>query len=109
MPEITVSGYSDDLISVTGAIDEEFGATYSRDDDHKGDVLGFSDGTALRIRYANDGVWRITPVAHGTTQLVIEQASEDDDANYTDKATLTGDVAWVVLGKEIAHAAKVSR
>src|SRR5262245_25421899 len=94
--QITVSGASDDLIAVEGAISEEF--TY--EDEEKGDLLAFSDGTVLRIKYTDAGIWRITPVLlqAGGALLNIEQAPEGDESNYSDRATLTGDISWVVQG-----------
>jgi hypothetical protein len=90
---ITVYGASDDTIEVDGDICEEF--TYH--DDDKGDLLAFSDGTLLRIRFDNAGVWRITPVIRGSATTTIEQAPEDDEVNYSDRATVSYAV-WVVHG-----------
>lgn len=92
MATITITGASDDLIEVEGDITEEFNPS----DDSS--LMACSDGTILRVRYDHDGIWRITPVVHGTAALTIAQAPEDDDSNYTDRATLTGDIQWVVQG-----------
>lgn len=98
---ITVYGASDDLIEVEGDITEEFGYT---DDPDVGDVVGFSDGTVLRLRYTDEGYWRITPAARGSAELRIEQATEDasDDDGYTDRAVVDGDIRWVVHGRGFA-------
>jgi hypothetical protein len=94
---ITVYGASDDLIEIEGDIREEF---------HPGDesaptYLAFSTGAALSIRYTDEGIWRVTPVSsHG---LSIEQAPADDDANYTDRAHIEGDIKWVVGGQQFAR------
>jgi hypothetical protein len=90
---LEITGHSDDLIEVDGDINEEF--SYGNDED--GDLLGFSDGTLLRIKFDADGTgnWRITPVARGAATLTIEQAEGEDG---TDKATLDGDVRWVLHG-----------
>jgi hypothetical protein len=88
---ITISGASDDLIEIEGDIREEF---YLRDED-EGDLIAFSDGTVLRIAFS--GPWRITPVAKGSAELSIQQVTEDDDEG-SDRATITGDVRWVVHG-----------
>jgi len=98
---VSVYGASDDLIEVDGDIREEFG-WYPSDDD-KPALLAFSDGTVLRIVFGEAGIWRITPAARGTATLTVEQAAEDDDSG-TDKATLDGDVRWVVLGTDLARA-----
>jgi hypothetical protein len=102
---LTIYGASDDLIEVDGDISEEF--AYLGEDRHPnsgdGDLLAFSDGTVLRITYTASGVWRIAPVVRGSADLKIDQAPEDDDDNYTDRATLSGAV-WVVHG--VAHAVR---
>lgn len=96
-----IYGASDDLIEVEGDLREEF--TYR--DDKNGDLLGFSDGTLLRVRYDADGIWRITPVRRGTAFQGIEHAPEDDDSNYTDRASL-GDVDWVLHGSDYTSDAR---
>jgi hypothetical protein len=100
---ITVYGASDDLIEVEGDITEEFNH-YETAEDGEGCLLAFSDGTVLRIRYTKAGIWRITPVTNGTAGLAIDVAPEDDEDKYTDRATLTGEVRWVVLGVGCAQA-----
>jgi hypothetical protein len=103
--KVTIYGASDDLIEVDGDISEEFPLNNTGND---GDVLAFSDGTILRIAYTDPGVWRITKVAQGTATLTIEQAPEDVDDDYTDRATLVegdqGDLTWVVHGIAYAKA-----
>jgi len=93
---ISVYGASDDLIEVEGDIVEEL--SYGSEDE--GDLLGFSDGTLLRVRYDNDGVWRITPIATAEgTILEIVQAPADNEDNYSDVATLHDvEITWVVQG-----------
>lgn len=93
---IEVTGASDDLIEVGGDIREEF--TYQGNDE-SGDLLAFSDGTVLRVVYAQFGTWRIMPVARGAADLHVEQEIEDEG---TDKATLNGDIRWVVHGQGYA-------
>jgi hypothetical protein len=93
----TIYGASDDLIEVEGRVTEEF--SYRERDPS---FVAFSDGTVIRIEYTDAGVWRITPVRRGRGTLHIEQAPEDDDTNYSDRAVLTGDVDWVVYGHAFA-------
>lgn len=85
---LIITGHSDDLVESEGDIVEEF--SYGNDED--GDLLGFADGTLLRIKFDADGTgnWRITPIARGTATLAIEQAVGEDG---TDRATLDGDVS----------------
>ena len=99
--KVQVTGASDDLIEIDGGISEEWGAY---EDGKDGSLLAFSDGTVLRIRYSDSGVWRIELVHQGHCEVQIEQAPEDDDRDYTDRATLTGPLLWVVRGKSIAKA-----
>jgi hypothetical protein len=98
---VELTGSSDDLIELDGALYEEFNYV---DNIGEGDFIGFSDGTVLRIEYGRSGVWRITPVVSGTAKLTIEQAPENDDDQYTDKAILEGDVTWAMHGIGIAAA-----
>lgn len=104
---ITVYGGGDDLIEVDGDIVEEFSHYEAEDREVPGSLLAFSDGTVLRIALTPPGVWRITPVAVGRAALSIAQAPEDDDDNYSDRATLDGEIAWVVHGLD--HALKAPR
>jgi hypothetical protein len=95
----TIYGASDDLIEVEGLVTEEF-SYHEREDEPS--FIAFSDGTVVRIEYTDAGVWRIAPVRRGRGTLHIEQAPEDDEKNYTDRATLIGDVEWVVYGHAFA-------
>lgn len=97
MKEVTVTGASDDLIEIDGAIVEEFYLKDDCDGDGSGDLLAFSTGVVLRITYSKSGVWRIVPVVDPAGAVTIQQAPEDDDANYTDRASVPG-AEWVVHG-----------
>ena len=99
---VTVSGASDDAIVIAGDFAEEFPWQKRGYGQPSGDLLAFSDGTILRIEFTDAGVWRITPVALGAAALFIEQAPENGEDNYSDKATLTGDISWVVQGIDYA-------
>ena len=104
MTTVTINGASDDLIEVAGAIEEEFPYQQRGHGQPSGNLLAFSDGTILRIEFNHEGVWRIQPVQRGTAWLGIEPAPEGDEGNYSDVATLTGDVWWVVQGMGYAIA-----
>jgi len=100
MSKIVIYGASDDLIEVaaSGFRDEEFNV-YA--DGTEQVLLAVSDGTVLRVRYDEDGIWRFTPTVVGCASLDIDPGQ--DDFNHTDRVTLTGDnLRWVVLGTEIA-------
>jgi hypothetical protein len=93
--KVTLLGYGDDLIKLEGDIARRW-ALSDKDDLP---FVAFGDGTVLlRISISANGIWRIAPVVRGTAELSIEQ----DD--HTDRATLTGDIRWAVLGAEIAKA-----
>lgn len=99
---VTVYGASDDLIEIEGDVDEEFYAIeFGHENESEGGFLAFSDGTILRIVY--DGIWRITPIAKGSSDIKVDLAMEDDEDNYSDRATLSGKIKWVVLGSQKAH------
>jgi hypothetical protein len=88
---VTLYGASDDLVELEGDISEEFNPRAERS------AVLFSDGTALTIEYTEAGVWRIAPLAKGAATLSIEQAPADDDDNYSDRATLIGDIRWALF------------
>ena len=103
MANIEIYGASDDLIEVDGDIREEFNPK-SDDFETDGDLLAFSDGTVLRVKYGAGGVWRITQVAKGSAAFSKVEAPEDDDSNYSDRVTLAGDIKWCVHGVAIEKA-----
>lgn len=94
---ITIHGASDDLIEVDGAINAEFAVTDTGDD---GVLLAVSNGVVLRIRYRT--CWRIEHVTGAAVEIV--QCPEDDEDNYSDVATITDPVSWVVCRDEFVKA-----
>ena len=101
---IVVYGASDDLIEVEGGIDEEFSYIGEHNGEDVGDLLAFSDGTVIRIRYGH--VWRIELVQYGTNFVDIEHCPENDDNRYSDRCTIHGPapIRWVVQGVAVAMA-----
>lgn len=93
---VTIYGASDDLIEIEGDIREEFTPPYDEEA-----LLAFSDGTVLRMRYSDSGVWRIAPVI-SPGELTIVQAPEDDEDNYSDRATINAPMLWVVMGTQMS-------
>jgi hypothetical protein len=106
MDTVRVWGASDDLIEVDGALCEEFGAF----DEEEGVVLAFSDGTVLHVRYDSEGCWRVGRLVAGAAAFEHTPATGPDD-DYTDRVTLTGDIAWCVKGSRLVRraTAKVAR
>ena len=95
----TIYGASDDLIEVDGQVSEEFNPR-----DGEPAYLAFSNGVVLKVIYDDEGLWRIQPRA-GAEQVRIDFAiggdaerREDGSSGYSDRATIDGDVAWVVFG-----------
>jgi hypothetical protein len=103
MDEIVIYGASDDLIEVDSTTfrAEEFNVYLNNASDSL--ILAVSDGTVLRVRYDEDGIWRFVPVVVGSASVDIKVCPADDGDEYTDRVTLTGDdLRWVVLGSAIA-------
>lgn len=106
---VIVYGASDDLIEVECPLfNEEFSATSTAPN---GDLLAFSNGSVLRIRYDASGIWRITPVVDPESYWSIKHAPEGDEDNYSDEATCDfGDIpVRVVRGTDIAGAPMPAR
>lgn len=102
---VTVYGASDDLIEVEGDISEEFNALGNfGDGEDDGGILAFDDGNVLRVTYTSEGVWRITPTYFGKGAVTIVPAVSADDEDYSDRATIDGQLRWVVFGSQFAKA-----
>jgi hypothetical protein len=86
---ITIYGASDDTILVDGAIKAEFPCADTGD----GVLLVASNGVVLRIQF--ETCWRIDLVT-GRDLVQIVPCPEDDEDNYSDVATIPGDIDWVV-------------
>ena len=89
---ITIHGASDDLIEIGGDIEEEFSA---EDEGY----LFFSDGTLFKISYQSGGFWRINLFKEGTAKF-SKVEGRDSENDYSDKATLDGDIKWVGHGSQ---------
>jgi hypothetical protein len=95
---ITIQGYSDDIVSVEGDLNEEFSAL--RYDDTEG-FLGLSDGTSIKYRY--DGIWRFTILNHGVNSIVnLIQCSEDNEDVYSDLVVIESksNIKWIIHGPD---------
>lgn len=98
MAELTIYGASDDLIEVEGTLREEFNVYLDLDSDVL--YLAISDGTLLRVRYDESGIWRFTPIVVGSSDIDIKLGV--DDRNHSDIVIMTGeDLAWVALAAEV--------
>ena len=94
MAEIKVFGYSDDMIEVetkpymlTGG--SEFDASSGPN------YLAFSDGTVLRVRFDEGGVWRVSAGRKGAATYEHDKTGWDEVDGFTERVTLTGNITWV--------------
>jgi hypothetical protein len=98
MEKLTITGASDDLIEIDGAIREEFNV-YPEDDEDL--FVAVSDGTLLSVDYDKDGIWRFNAVKLGSATLNKTEGVTADDT--FDVVELTGErFDWVVCGKHTA-------
>lgn len=99
MATIEIYGHSDDCIEV-----ESFTDLHLRDEGYTGaDGRGFvelSTGDVLSAHYGDQGIWRIERVVVGTAAVKIDGCADmDDESAYTDRAWVSGDIAWVRFWK----------
>jgi hypothetical protein len=103
---IVIYGASDDLIEIEGDISEELNPPYNLDEGGEKVWLACSDGTLLSVRY--DGRWRFARDTKGSAAYENDEATDDEGSRedgkpaYSDVVTLTGDVRWVALAKQVA-------
>lgn len=106
---IRIYGASDDLVEVEGDISEEF--TYTGDfcRFNGDDLLAFSDGTVIGVRYDAQGIWRLSVVCSGTARVVHQVCTADgfEDDEYSDVIHLFDEeldrsISWVLHGTSLA-------
>lgn len=97
-----VYGCSDDLIEVEGGKAAGEVGYYCSDDDSKGCLLVFDDGTLLSIKYGKNGmgVWEIKLVRSGDAFDRIEQCADEDADPYSDQAFFKREMKWCYSAKE---------
>jgi len=96
---LIIYGASDDLIEIEGDITDEFNVYLNGDETV---LLAVSDGTLLRVKYDEDGIWRLNRVVAGLA--AFEKEEGDIVKDTPDKITLTGVeyFKWVVVGEQSA-------
>jgi hypothetical protein len=96
-----VYGASDDLIEIEGDYTGEVSA-YGTDDNERGVLLVFSDGTLLEVKYGKSdaGIWGVTLVKKGTLFKSIEQCDDEDSDPHSDVATFADGIQWVYAATE---------
>jgi hypothetical protein len=95
-----IYGCSDDLIEFDGDISGEVGS-YGTDDDEKGVLLIFSDGTLLEAKYGKNGeaIWEIKAVKGGALLDRIDQCTDADADPYSDVAYFRSGLTWAFAAK----------
>lgn len=100
---VTIYAAGEDLIKIDGDMYGKFTVDAATSTD--GAVLALSEGTVLRVRRDDHGVWRINPVFRGGGRLSITQAPHaGDEDNHSDRVTVRGLILWVILGNSIVTA-----
>ena len=89
-----VTGASDDLIEISGELDEEFNAYDCSDG-----TMTFSDGTMLTVEYDNNGIWRFKPDFKGNLFEKIENGSVEEDTN--DEVYFGNGLKWCAFSEEM--------
>ncbi len=95
-----VYGASDDLIEFSGDINDEVGH-YGTDDAEHGDLIIFSDGTILEIKYVKIdlAIWGITLLKSGVLYERIEICMDEDADPYSDVAIFKDGLKWAYVAK----------
>lgn len=94
---VKVYGVSDDLVEIEGSSywEDEIGC-YDKDV-----RIWFCDGTVIRIRYTDGGIWRIEVEAHGTEKHRLDVCSGEDEDDYSDVFYIDAEIAsHAVIDKE---------
>lgn len=94
---VKVYGASDDLVEIEGSSywEDEIGC-YDKDV-----RIWFCDGTVIRIRYADGGIWRIEVEAQGTEKHRLDVCSGEDEDDYSDCFYINAEItSHAVIDKE---------
>ena len=96
-----VYGASDDLIEFDGDVTGEVGH-FGTDDNERGDLIIFSDGTLLEIKYgkADMGIWGITGIKAGDLFDRIDPCNDEDADPYSDIAHFKDGLKWAYVATE---------
>lgn len=89
-----ITGASDDLIEISGELQEEFNAY-----DCKEGTMAFSDGTLLEVEYDENGIWRFKVVCKGNLYNRKVEGSVSDDTN--DEVYFKDGLKWCAFSNEM--------
>lgn len=97
----TVYGASDDLIEFEGDVYGEVGC-YGTDEDDKGLLILFSDGTLLEAKYgkAEQGIWGLHVVQAGSLFDNLKPCSDEDADPHSDVVKFKPGLRWAYAAKE---------
>ena len=99
---IEITGASDDLIEVTGDIHAEFSP--SEKGAAEGVIVAVSTGTLLRVRYDEDGIWRVV-VARNGADVIISKIEGNVELDTFDRVTLSAErIEWVAIASDFVTA-----
>ena len=94
-----ITGASDDLIEIEGELSEEFNS-YGCSNGH----MACSDGTLLKVDYAEDGIWRFRPIVKGNLFDKAVDGSVEEDTN--DKTYFKPGLRWFAFSDEMQTVVK---
>ncbi len=96
-----VYGASDDLIEFEGDVYGEVGH-FGTDDNERGDLIIFSDGTLLEIKYgkADMGIWGIIRIKAGDLFDRIDPCDNEDSTPHSDTAHFKDGLKWAYVAIE---------
>jgi hypothetical protein len=89
-----ITGASDDLIEISGELEEEFNAYDCSDG-----TMAFSDGTLLTVVYDENGIWRFNPIYKGNLYDKKVDGSVGEDTN--DEIYFSPCLKWCVFSDEM--------
>lgn len=89
-----ITGASDDLIEISGELQEEFNAYDCTDG-----TMAFSDGTLLKVEYDEDGIWRFKPRYKGLLFNKVVSGDVEEDTN--DEVYFNSGLKWCAFSNEM--------
>ena len=97
-----VYGASDDLIEFEGDVRGEVGASFHRGYEAEGDLVFFSDGTLLNVKYgkADMAVWRIIVITGGKLFQRVEPCYSENAIPWSDVALFADGLEWAYVATE---------
>lgn len=99
-----IYGASDDLIEFEGDVYGEVGAIAAGDSDTKTMVF-CSDGTILRVRYDDDGLWRFDLISKGDLYEGTDVKASEDEDGHSDTVKFKDGLKFAYVGFDVVKAA----